>query len=192
METHVHPLHVIINAHQKFCDWDPCPTDPPTLAIIQDIFDIWEVWNSIPPTKEYLSYRQMDRTDHSSLGPPSETRSRSQSRKRSNREDDGGSNRDSRASKRERHSGGAEDRDARDCGQPSDVTPSLELSSTDESYGNSSDFEYTGDVLAWRDTLLCIQMFSPPRDFEECDEANAGIGSPKVTGYKGWEPPVGS
>jgi len=48
MESHVHPLHVITNAHLKFRDWEP-PSEPPTLAIINDIHKIWEVWSSIPP-----------------------------------------------------------------------------------------------------------------------------------------------
>ena len=67
-----------------------------------------------------------------------------------------------------------------------DTTPSLYLSSSDESHDKFSDFEYLEDVRAWRDTLRCVEMFSP-QDGEEC-EANTGIGSPKVTGYEGWEP----
>ena len=186
METHVHPLHVIINAHLKFRDWDPPPSDPPTLAVIDDIRNIWEVWSFIPPPTQYLSYGRKDRTDHSSLAPPSETRSRSRSGKRSDQDGDGGSSRESRASKRERRSGGAEGGDALECGQLTD-TPSLDLSSSDESHDNFSDFEYLEEVQAWCDTLQCVQMFSP-RDGDECDEANNGIGSPKVTGYEGWEP----
>jgi len=46
MESHVHPLHVIVNALLKFCDWDPPPSDPPTLAIIDDIHKIWEVYGA--------------------------------------------------------------------------------------------------------------------------------------------------
>jgi hypothetical protein len=187
MESHVHPLHVIINAHLKFRDWDPPPSDPPTLAIIDDIHKIWEVWNSIPPTEQYLSHGLKDRADYSSLGPPSETRTRSRSGKRSDRDGDGESSRESRASKRERRSGGAGGGDVPECGTLTDGTPSLDLSSSDESRDNLSDFEYSGDVQAWRDTLRCVQTFSP-RDFEECDEANTAIGSPKVTEYKGWGP----
>jgi hypothetical protein len=185
MESHVHPLHVIINAHLKFRDWDPSPSDPPTLAIIDDIHKIWEVWSSIPPTQRYLSHGLKDRADHSSLGPPSETRTRSRSGKRSDRDGDGESSRESRVSKRERRSGGAED--VLESGQLTDGTPSLDLSSSDESRDNLSDFEYSGDVQAWRDTLQCVQTFSP-RDFEECNKVNAGIGSPKVTEYKCWKP----
>ena len=187
MESHVHPLHVIINAQLKFRDWDPPPSDPPTLAIIDDIHKIWEAWNSIPPTEQYLSHGLKDRADYSSLGPPSETRTRSRSGKRSDRDGNGESSGESRASKRERRSGGAGGGDVLECGMLTDGTPSLDLSSSDESHNNLSDFEYSGDVQAWRDTLRSVQTFSP-RDFEECDEANTAIGSPKVTEYKGWVP----
>lgn len=187
MESHVHPLHVIINAHQKFLDWDPLPSDPPTLAIINDIHKIGEVWNSIPPTEQYPSHGLKDRADPSSLGPPSETRTRSRRGKRSDRDGDGESSRESRASKHERCSGGAEDGDILESVQLTDGTPSLDLSPSDKSCDNLSDFEYSGDVQAWRDTLWCVRTFSP-RDFEECNEGNAGIGSPKVTEYEGWAP----
>jgi hypothetical protein len=80
MESHIHPFHVIINAHLKFCNWTPRPLDPLTLAVVEDICKIWDVWNSILPTEEYMSYGHMDRTDCSSLGLPSEAGSRSQSR----------------------------------------------------------------------------------------------------------------
>ena len=100
METHVHPLHVIINVHLKFCNWDPPPLDPPTLAVIDDIQNIWEAWSSIPPSTQYMSYGRNDRSDHSSLAPHSETRIRSRRGKRSDRDGDGGSSRESRASKR--------------------------------------------------------------------------------------------
>ena len=187
MESHFHPLHVIINAHLKFRDWDPPPSDPPTLAIIDDIHKIWEVWSSIPPTQQYLSHGLEDRADHSSLGPPSETRSRSRSGKRSDQDRGGESSRESRASKRKRRSGGAGGGDLLECGILTDATPSVDLSSSDESCDNLPDFEDSGNVQAWRDTLRCVQTFSP-QDFDESNEANAGIGSPKVMEYKGWEP----
>jgi hypothetical protein len=66
---------------------------------------------------------------------------------------DGGSSRESRASKCGRCSGGAEGGDALEFGQLTDTTPSLDLSSSDESRDNFSDFGYLEDVLAWRDTL---------------------------------------
>jgi hypothetical protein len=137
-----------------------------------------------------LSYSPKDRADHSSLGSPSEARSRSQSKKRSNRDGEGGSSRDSRTSKRERRSGGAEGGDVWECEHPTDATPSLELSPSGESCGTSSDFEDTGGVQTWRDMVTHTETFSPPRNFglEDSEEADAGIGSPKVTGYKGWEP----
>jgi len=40
-----------------------------------------------------------------------------------------------------------------ECGILTDVTPSLNLSSSDKSRDNLSDFEYSGDVQAWHDTL---------------------------------------
>jgi hypothetical protein len=187
MQSHIHPLHVIINAHLKFRDWSPPPSDPPTLAIIDDIHKIWDVWTSIPPTEQYLCHGLTDGTDHSGLGPPSETRTRSRSGKRSDRDGDGESRGESRASKRGRRSGGAGGGDMLECGMLTDATPSLDLSSSDESHDNLSDFEYSGDIQAWRDTLRCVQTFSP-RDFEDNNDANAAIGSPKVTEYKGWEP----
>jgi len=180
--------HVIINAHLKFRDWSPLPSDPPTPAIINDIRKIWGVWNSIPPTAEYTSYGRRNHADHSSLGPRSETRRRSRSRKRSDR-DDAGSSRDSRASKRERRSHGADDGDVREDRQPTDATPSFELSSSNESCRNFSDFDYTGGIQTWRDTLAHGETPSPPDiGFGDYEAVDLGIGSPKVTGYKGWEP----
>jgi len=174
-------------AHLKFCDWSPLPLDPPTLAIINDIHKIWDVWNSIPPTEEYMSYSHMNHVDHSSLGPRSETRTRSCSGKQSDWDHDGELSRESRASKHEWHSGGAGGGDMLECGILTDATPSLDLSSSNESCNNLPDFEDSGNVQAWRDTLLCVQTFSP-WDFNESNKENAGIGSPKVTEYKSWEP----
>ena len=188
MESHIHPLHVIINAHLKFREWDPLPWDPPTLAIIDDIRKIWDVWNSMLPTEEYTSYGHKDRTDRSSLGLPSKAGSRSRSRKRSDRDEDGGSSRNSKVSKRDRRSGGAEDGHVQECQQLTDATPSFDLSS---SSGNSSNFECMGgSVNTWRDQLAMCETFSPRSDLgpEVFDKADAGIGSPKVAGYKSWEP----
>jgi hypothetical protein len=185
MESHIHPLHVIINAHLKFCDWDPPPSDDATIRILDDIREIWEVWSSMPPTEEYMSYGHKDRADHSSLGLPSEAGSRSRSRKRSDQCDDDGSSRNSKVSKRERRPGAT---DGHECQQLMDATPSLDLSS---SSGNSSDSECMGGgVQTWRDTLAVCGTFSPPPDLgpNGFGKADAGIGSPKVTGYKSWEP----
>jgi hypothetical protein len=134
-----------------------------------------------------LSRGLKDQADHSSLGPPSETRTRSRSGKQSDWDGDGESSRESRASKREPRSGGAGGGDMLECGMLTDATPSLDLSSSDESHNNLSDFEYSGNIRAWRDTLRCVQMFSP-QDFDECNGANTTIGSPKVMEYKGWGP----
>jgi len=186
--SHVHPLHFIINAHLKFRDWSPLPSDPPTPAIINDIRKIWGVWHSIPPTAEYTTYGRRNHADHSSLGPRSEARRRSRSRKRSDR-DDAGSSRDSRASKRERRSHGADDGDVREDRQLTDATTSFELSSSNESCRNFSDFDYTGGIQTWRDTLAHGETPSPPDiGFGDYEAVDLGIGSPKVTGYKGWEP----
>jgi len=188
MESHVHPLDVIINAHLKFCDWDPPPSDPLTLAIIDDIGKIWGVWNPILPTEEYMSYGHRDRTDDPRLGPPSEARSRSWSRKRCDRDEDGGSSRNSKVSRRERRSGDAEDGHVQEYQRLTDTMPPLDLSSSSR---NSSNFEYMGgSVNTWHDTLAMCKTFSPPPDLgpEGFDTVDAVIGSPKVTGYKSWEP----
>jgi hypothetical protein len=74
------------------------------------------------------------------------------------------------------------------CQQLTDVTPSLDLSS---SSGDSSNFECIGgSVNTWRNELAMCDAFSPPPDLgpEGFDKADAGIGSPKVTGCRSWEP----
>lgn len=184
MESHVHPLHVIINAHSKFVTWLPRPMDGPTLEIIDNINEIWEVWNSIRPAPQYLSQGSKDQADLSSLGSPSEPGTRSHSGKQSDQNSDGESSIESRTSKGKQHSGSAGGGGMLESGILTDATPSLDLSTSDEPHDNLSDLEYPGDVHAWCDT---VQMFSPP-EFNECDEANAAIGSPRVTEYKGWEP----
>jgi hypothetical protein len=43
IHSHIHPLHVIMNAYPKFKAWHPTPVDTATLEIINDIFIIWDL-----------------------------------------------------------------------------------------------------------------------------------------------------
>ncbi len=70
MTSHIHPFHVIINAHKKFEKWDPPPADESTLKIIAEVKAIWEALNTPPPSSDFLSYRTTDNEDLSALPTP--------------------------------------------------------------------------------------------------------------------------
>jgi hypothetical protein len=90
IQSHIHPFHVIINAHRKFESWVFKPKDGPTLDIVNDIRTIWDLLNTPPALDGFLNYGRRD-TDRTNMGPPSDTQSNqigSSSRKRSSLNDD--------------------------------------------------------------------------------------------------------
>ncbi|KZP11219.1 hypothetical protein FIBSPDRAFT_1050857 [Athelia psychrophila] len=68
LESHVHPLHVIINAYRKINDLKDASES--SLEVIKDIREIWDIWHSIPVTPEFLQYGRTDSTQSSGMGPP--------------------------------------------------------------------------------------------------------------------------
>jgi hypothetical protein len=184
LRSHLHPLHVIINAHQKFATWDPFPTDEPTLEVINNISDIWEVWHSVPPTDDFLQYPHGDETDHSGLGPPPETRTRSNHSgsslgKRSKRDDDDLG--DERHIDPHRYDGTSHVHHP-----PEDDIPELEESHfSREPSIDSFDMEYAKSIQAWQGGILCSRTFSPSGDLGDEDEV---VGSLEAAGYNGWKP----
>lgn len=186
LQSHIHPLHVILNAYPKIQAWTPRPTDAPTLEIIGDIAAIWEVWNSVPPTSEYLRYSETDSADNSSLGTLSTTISRNHlsgyhgPRKRGKSDDEGDEQQ------------GPTTRARRFYGQRRRIDDIFyELSSTSqEASVDSLDSEYMINIQGWQDRLHTARL-SSARDpgLDEDEEVRDSVnGSPKVTGYTRWEP----
>jgi hypothetical protein len=87
--SHIHPFHVIVNAHKKFDNWKPLPTDKSSMKIIAEVNAIWDALNSPPPSSEFLSYRKKDNRDPPSSPTPSRsTRYAGSSTKKRDRQDD--------------------------------------------------------------------------------------------------------
>ena len=190
LHSHIHPLHVIINAHQKIAAWKPRPADERTLEIINDINEIWSVWNSVPPTNEFITHGKWDDTDYSSLGPPSETRSSSRHSgsslgKRSlqdgDSDDGGGVGRQPGSSRFRKHQFGGRYPQSAD-----------ELCPSRKSSVNSLDLRCATCIQTWQDGLLSGHTPSLSVDIGADAEGTEGkhtaLGSPKVTGCGTWEP----
>ncbi|KZP17738.1 hypothetical protein FIBSPDRAFT_1046632 [Athelia psychrophila] len=84
LESHVHPLHVIINSYPKIKDIKD--RSESSLEVIADICEIWELWHSIPVAPEFLQYSRTD-SNQSGIGPPpGPTETRRSTRSSSGRE----------------------------------------------------------------------------------------------------------
>ncbi|KZP11205.1 hypothetical protein FIBSPDRAFT_1050848 [Athelia psychrophila] len=70
LESHVHPLHVIIDAYRKINDLKDASES--SLEVIKDIREIWDIWHSIPVAPEFLQYGRTDSNQSSGMGPPPE------------------------------------------------------------------------------------------------------------------------
>jgi hypothetical protein len=188
IRSHVHPLHVIMNAYPKFKAWHPSPTDALTLDIINDICTIWELLKSVPPTDDYLRYT--NKPDPWTLGVPSETSSRttrscsrgsrsdgSSLGKRSEREDDDDGAKD--AGSRRRYEGTSHTQHPTEDDIP-------ELQDSLSSREPSVDSSVTDYIRAWQDGAA-HDVRGDAGGLVDGHE-NADLGSLKVTGYKGWKP----
>lgn len=179
MESHVHPFHAIINAYDKFKKWNPLPKDAATQKIIESVNEIWDALNSPPPSDEFLKYRERDDRDYSGLGPPSETRSgsRGSGSKRGERNEDDNVDPPSRR----RRMGYQQQNDD----EFADFA-SLE-SSYYESPPSPRDSNF-GVVRDWQVKVTNADEGMPDMTIQPELEDEGGIGSPKVTEYKSWEP----
>jgi hypothetical protein len=196
IHSHIHPLHVIMNAYPKFKAWHPTPVDTATLEIINDICTIWDLLKSVPPTEAYLQYPHVAKADHTSLGVPSGTSSRttrSRSRgshsdgsslgKRSEREDDDGGTNGSGSRRRCEGNSRAQH-------PTEEVIPELEDSlSSHESSADSFITDWADYIRDWQNGVVHGMHGAQGGAGSSVDEHDrADIGSPKVKGYKGWKP----
>ncbi|KZP11215.1 hypothetical protein FIBSPDRAFT_1050854 [Athelia psychrophila] len=178
LESHIHPLYVIINAYPKIKDFKDGSES--SLEVVAHICEIWKIWNSISAPLEFMQYDRKDSTNPSIMGPPPGTPSESRCSTRSSTgHDKHGDNSDNGddddadgAHKRSRGNGG--------CEGPSDAVPALDQSgSSRESSANPFNTDSLAHIRLWRDT---VEEAHPPTAYPE-DEAVATlddeIGSPK-------------
>lgn len=179
LRSHIHPLHVIINAYKKIQGWLAAPQDAPTLEVINDIRAIYEVWDSVPMTDQFRTHHKQDNNDYAGLGPPPKTRSHSRRSgsslgKRTERDED---NADGRGRGRRRTdaaaegtadntagdhidiSGAEEEDENSNIGPAMDDMPSLDKScSSHEVSSDSFHIMVLDNVRIWQDSLIHPQL----------------------------------
>lgn len=186
MHSHVHPFHVIINAHLKFEKWIPKPTNRYTLEIISSVARIWALLKTPQMAPEFLRHRNKQ----DNLGPPSATHSQSSSRgnssgKRSDREDDEGEDPAVQPKRR---------RSSRKRGQSSQhegAVPSLCHSSSSSRCSTPEPFndQNIKDIERWNVAVTAGHATSPPHDPNPEPPVHLdGCRSPSIGGYDGWIP----
>ncbi|KZP11211.1 hypothetical protein FIBSPDRAFT_189268 [Athelia psychrophila] len=138
LESHVHPLHVIINAYPKIKDIKD--RSESSLEVIADICEIWDIWNSISAPLEFIQY-DPPRTPSESRR---STRSSTSRDKRSNDDDA------DRAHKQARGNGGREG--------PSDAVPALDQSgSSRESSADPFNADSLAHIRSWRESRDAVE-----------------------------------
>ncbi|KZP11202.1 hypothetical protein FIBSPDRAFT_1050845 [Athelia psychrophila] len=150
LESHVHPLYVIINAYPKVKDLQD--RSEFSLEVIADICEIWDIWHSIPVAPEFLQYGQTDSN---------------QSSGREKHDDDGAD-----GAHRKKGNDGRE--------EASDAVPALGQSGTSRKFSaDPFSADSLAHIRSWRDTVEEAHPPTGYPEDEAVATLDDEIGSPK-------------